>query len=72
MNNNEFKGEKKHIAKCQDGKQRTLQYKAFKSKIEGLEDAVFESKDVKHADQLIKKLEDIAISKSSTTATWQG
>ena len=51
MNNQEMKGEKKFNAKGRDGKRKTSVYKPFKSKVEGLEDAVFESGAVKHAAQ---------------------
>ena len=47
-NNIEIK-EKKHVMKGQDCKQRTSEYKAFKSKIEGLQDEVFESRTMKYA-----------------------
>ena len=60
MSNKEVKEEEKFIAKGRDGKQKTILYKPFKSKIEGLEDAVFESGAVKHAAQFTKMLEEIA------------
>ena len=44
MSNEEIKEEKKFIMKGQEGKQKMTQYKAFKSKVEGLEEAVFERK----------------------------
>ena len=50
----------KFVAKGQDGKQKSSLYKPFKSKVEGLEDAVFESGAVKHAAQFTKTLEEIA------------
>ena len=60
MSNEEVKGEKKSIARGRDGRQKTTQYKPFKSKVEGLEDAIFESGAVKHATQFTKTLEEIA------------
>ena len=51
---------KKIITKSQDERQKTVQYKPFKCKVEGLEDAVFESCAVKHAVQFTKMLEEIA------------
>ena len=51
---------KKIVAKGQYGKQKSSLYKPFKSKVEGLEGAVFESGAVKHAYQFTKALEEIA------------
>ena len=45
--------------KKQKGKQKTHQFKIFKSKVECLEDAVFESGMVKHATQFTMTLKDI-------------
>ena len=61
MNNEEIKQEKKfNIMKGRDGKRKASLYKAFKSKIDGLEDTVFESGAMKHAAQFTKTLEEIA------------
>ena len=60
MRNNKTKKEKKFIAKGRDSKQKTNHYKAFKGKVESLEDAIFESGEVKHAIQFTKMLEEIA------------
>ena len=54
------KEEKKQAAKGWDYKGERPPYKAFKSKVEGLEDAVFESGSVEHAAQFTKTLEGIA------------
>ena len=48
MSNKEIKEEKKFTAKGGEGKQKMMQYKTFKSKVEGLEDAVFEIEAVKY------------------------
>ena len=60
MSNDEVKEEKKFIAKGRDGKQKRTHYKPFKSKFEGLDDAVFESGAVKRAPQFTKTLNEIA------------
>ena len=60
MSNEDIKEKKKFITKSQDGKHKSSIYKPFKSKVEGLEDAVFKSGAVKHAAQLTKMLEQIA------------
>ena len=59
MDNKEMKDEKKFNTRGQDGKRKTSVYKAFRSKVNGLEDAVFESGAVKHAAQFTKTLEEI-------------
>ena len=59
MNNEEMKDEKKFNAKGRDGKHKKLVYKPFKRKVNGLEDAVFESGAIKHAVQFTKTLEEI-------------
>ena len=59
MNNEEVKEKNKFIAKGQEGKQKTT-HKTFKSKVEGLDDAVFESGAVKHAAQFTKTHKEIA------------
>ena len=41
MSNKDVKEEKKFIVKGKDVKQKSLVYKPFKSKIDGLEDTVF-------------------------------
>ena len=51
MSNKEVKEEKKINMKGWGDKQKTSIYKPFKSKIDGLEDAVFESRATKHAVQ---------------------
>ena len=43
MNNEEIKQENKFSMKGQDDKGKVSLYKAFKSKVDSLEDAVFES-----------------------------
>ena len=58
MSNEDVKKEKKFVTKSWDDKQKSLVYKPFKSKGEGLEDS-FESGTVKHAAQFTKALEDI-------------
>ena len=60
MNNEEIRQEKKVNMKSQHGKWKTSIYKALKSKVDSLEDAVFESGAVKHAAQFTKTLEEIA------------
>ena len=60
MSAEDIKEEKKFVAKGQDGKQKSSLYKPFKSKVEGLEDAVFESGAVRHAAQFTKTLGEIA------------
>ena len=60
MNNEVMKDENKFNAKGQDGKRKTLVYKPFKSKVNCVEDAVFESGAVKHAAQFMKTLEEIS------------
>ena len=42
-----------------DGKQKLMLYKPLKSKVEGIQDAVFESRAVKYAAQFTKILEEI-------------
>ena len=59
MSNDNITDEKKVIARNQDGKQKMIQYKPFKSKVEGLEEAVFESGTLKHAAQFTKMLKEI-------------
>ena len=59
MSNEEVKEEKKFNMKRQDGKQKTKIYKSFKSKVDGLEDAVFESGAMKCVAQFTKTLEEI-------------
>ena len=49
MSTNKIKEDKKHTMKGQEGKQRASQYKTFKSKVEHLKDAVFDSGAVNHA-----------------------
>ena len=58
--NFEVKEEKKLATKGRDDKRTWPPYKEFKSKVEGLEDAFFESGSVKHAAQFTKTLEEIA------------
>ena len=60
MSNKEIKEEKTFIAKGRDGKQKKTQYKAFKNKVECLENAVFESGAANYAAQFVKMLEEIA------------
>ena len=60
MNNKEVKQENKVFMIGWDGKQKASIYKAFKSKVDGLEDAAFESGAKKHATQFTKMLEEIA------------
>ena len=60
MSLNEINEEKKFSTKHWDGRQRIAQYKAFKSKLEGLEDAAFERGAVKHAAKFSMTFEDIA------------
>ena len=76
MSLHEIKEEKKPTALCQDIKQRIPQFKAFKNKLKGLEDAVFESRAVKHAVQFTKTLKILlTTSKTNTTMTlheWSG
>ena len=49
MSTNKIKEDKKHTMKGQEGKQRALQYKTFKSKVKDLKDAAFDSGAVNHA-----------------------
>ena len=57
--NSELKEEKKLATKGWDDKKKWLMHKAFKSRVEGLKDAVFESGSLKHAAQFTKTLEEI-------------
>ena len=59
MSNKEIKEEKRFIAKGQEGRWKMMQDK-LSNKVEGLEDAVFESGAVKHAAQFMKTLEEIS------------
>ena len=68
MSNEDVK-EEKFIAKNRDGKRKTIQYKPFKSEVEGLEDAVVESGAVKYAVQFTKTLEEMSMFKKITTVT---
>ena len=63
-----MKDKKKFNVKGQDGKRKNSVYKPFKSKVIGLEEAVFKSEAVKHAAQFMKTLEEIAnyIQKNTT------
>ena len=58
--NSEIKEEKKRVIKGRDDKKRRPTYKAFKSKVVELKDAVFESRSVKRAALFTKTLEEIA------------
>ena len=49
MSTKDVKEEKKFVVRSRDGKQKPPTYKPFKSKVEGLEDMVFENGAVKHA-----------------------
>ena len=60
MSSKEIKEEKNFNPKGQDGKRKSVVYKTFKGKVEGLEEAIFESRAVKHAAQFTKTLEEIA------------
>ena len=60
MSNDEVKEEKKVYPKGKDGKRKMIAYNTFKSKVEGLEKAVFENGAVKHATQFTKTLKEIA------------
>ena len=60
MSNNDVEDEKNFIARNRGGKRKIIQYKQFKSKVEGLEEAVFESRAMKHATQFTKMLEEIS------------
>ena len=60
MDNKEMKDEKKYNAKGRKGKRKTSVYKPSKSKVIGLEDAVFKRGAVTHATQFMKTLEEIA------------
>ena len=50
----------KQAMEDRDDKRKQPPYEAFKSKVKGLEDAVFESGSVEHAAQFVKTLEEIA------------
>ena len=60
MNNDKVKEEKKFNPKGQDGKRKMIACKTFKSKVKGLEEAVFESGVMKHATQFTETLKEIA------------
>ena len=66
----ETKEEKWLAAKNSENKKKVSMYETFKSKIEGLEDAVLESGSVKHAGQFTKMLEEIAMFRWNTTVRW--
>ena len=71
--NSDFKDKRKHATKVQEDNQSTSQYKTFKSKMEGLEDAIFESGAMKHVTQFTKMLKEIADYvqiKYSSNAVW--
>ena len=59
--NSKVKEEKKLAMKGWDDKTKQPLYKAFKSKVRGLEDAVFESRSVKHTAQFIETSERLQI-----------
>ena len=58
MNSYKIKKEKKFPAKSKKNKKKALVYKTFKSKVEGVEGAMFQRRAVKHAANFTKLLEE--------------
>ena len=60
INSYKIKEEKKPATKSHKNKKKKSVYKAFKCKVKGLKDTMFESGAVKHAAQFTKSLKEIA------------